>query len=229
MSTGLVLLDLNSLPSTAIGTDDQLRELTKSSFLGRLQLYSKNAQVTKGLIGAGHFGIPETGDSVIDLGTSVDLLVFDKKPKAMDMRDKQAIITSYDPSSDDFQRIQAIADGPGQNKKCMYGVTFLVYERTTCRFLEFYCGTASTRPEAGKILPYIPSQANNFSADALTLGAAFVERGSFSWHVPVVKPCSTAFDVLPSSEQVIRQINKFRTLKAEVEVVQDDGRKARAR
>lgn len=228
MSNGLVLLDLNQVPALQLGTDDQFKDLSKSSFLGRLQLYSKNAQVTKGLIGAGHYGIPETGDDVTDLGKSVDLLVLARKPKAIDMNDKQAIITSYDMGSADFQRIQSKADGI-KDSKCMYGPSFLVFERTTCRFLEFFCGTKSTRTEAGKMFPYLPSAANNYSPSPLTLECAFVEKGSYTWHVPVVKPCSTAFDTVPDAAVIMREINKFLTVKADVEVVQDDGRKARAR
>ena len=32
----------------------------------------------------------------------------------------------------------------------MYGLSFLVYERSTGRFLEFFCGSKSTRSERAK-------------------------------------------------------------------------------
>jgi hypothetical protein len=71
----LVPVNLEQLPSTQIGTDEQFTELAKGGdYIGRLQLYTKSKANAKGLIPQGHYGIPESDEEIIDLGNSVDLI-----------------------------------------------------------------------------------------------------------------------------------------------------------
>ena len=130
MSNELVTVNLEQLPSTQIGTDDQFAELAKGGdFIGRLQLFTKGEAVNKGLIPPGHYGIPVSKDEVEDLGATVDVVPLARRPKALDMSDPDAIINSYDRTSDEFNRIaEASTDS---DSHCMYGVSFLVYERST--------------------------------------------------------------------------------------------------
>jgi hypothetical protein len=160
MSTALSVLDYTQLPSTQVGTDEQLLSLAKSAdFIGRLQLYTKGKAIDKGKIRPGHYGI-EAGEEITDLGDSIDIMPLARKTKAIDMSDKEAIIVSYDMNSAEFKRIQAQAQEKESN--CMYGPSFLVIERSTGRFLEFFCGSKSTRGEAGKIYPFM-----TLTADAI--------------------------------------------------------------
>ena len=70
----LVPVDLNQLPSTQLGTDDQFTELAKSTeFIGRLQLYTKGKAINKGQVRPGCYGIPD-GEEVADLGDTIDIL-----------------------------------------------------------------------------------------------------------------------------------------------------------
>ena len=124
-NTDLVPVNFNQLPSTQFGSDDQFIELAKSTeFLGRLQLYTKGKAINKGQVKPGHYGIPE-GEDVIDLGDQIDLYVLARRPKAIDMTDKDAVLVNYDPDSAEFERIK----GQSMEKEshCMYGPSFLVY------------------------------------------------------------------------------------------------------
>jgi hypothetical protein len=47
----------------------------------------------------------------------------------------------------------------------------------------------------------------------LTLTSRLVEKGTFSWHVPVVTKCGTAFTKMPSMERVVKEMNTFLTVK----------------
>lgn len=216
----LVPLDLNQLPSTQLASDDTFNDMAKGGdFLGRLQLYSKGTAINKGLIGVGRWGIPETAENVQDLGPRIHIMPFARRPKAIDMNDKDAIIANYDPTSEEFKRIQA-ASGE-QNSGCMYGISFLIFEQSSGRFLEFFCGTKSTRSEAKKIFPFLPLTAADIAARALdaephgplpcTLDIRLVERKSFSWHVPVVTKCSTPFTNLPPVERIAAEMVRFLT------------------
>jgi len=214
----LVPVNLNQLPSTQRGSDAGFDDLSKGGeFLARLHLYSKGVAINRGLIQPGHWGIPEGDEDVTDLGTSVDLLPLARRPKALDMSDKDAIIVNYDMESEAFQRI---ADASmEQDSGCMYGPSFLVIERSTGRFLEWFCGTKSTRSEAKKIYPYLPLTEQDIAARKLdvephgplpfTMNIKLVERKRFSWHVPVVVKCSTPFTALPSVDRIYKEVERF--------------------
>ena len=240
----MVPVNLGQLPSTQLGTDEQFTKLAQGGdYIGRMQLYTKSKANLKGLIPQGHYGIPEGDDQIIDLETSVDILPLARRPKAIDMSDMEALVISYDPESDEFQRI-ATKSGESDSH-CQYGVSFLVFERSNGRFLEFFCGNKSSRIEAKKLFPFLPrSQADIDALKAagkdvsgptahgpvpVTLKVKVAENRKGTWHVPVVTMSTRVFDNLPSDEVIYAEIGKFLAPKDNgVEKVQDD-RPARAR
>jgi len=243
-NTDLVPVNFNQLPSTQFGSDDQFIELAKSTeFLGRLQLYTKGKAINKGQVKPGHYGIPE-GEDVIDLGDQIDLYVLARRPKAIDMTDKDAVLVNYEPDSPEFERIK----GQSMEKEshCMFGPSFLVFERTTKRFLEFFCGSKSTRSEAKKVYPFAPltdadiarqaAAGNDVSELAahgpieMTLKSRLVEKGTYSWHVPVVVKCGRPF-TLPKWDRVKAEVATFLDCKGDgVETIREAaGIKQRAR
>jgi hypothetical protein len=243
MSTELTKIDPNQLPSTQVGGDDVYDELAKGAdFLARLQLYTKGKAIDRGLIKPGHYGVPVSDDEIIDLGDSIDLLVIARRPKAIDMSDKEAIIVVHDNASPEFQRIAAKSLEKESN--CMYGPSFLVFERTTGKFYEFFCGSKSTRTEAKKIYPFLPLSESDIKNRQLedvephgplpmTLKSRWIEKGTYSWHVPVVQKCSVPFKNEPRADLLIKEVAKFLTFKDEEqpEKVEEpkEGKKKRAR
>src|SRR5208337_1969725 len=223
-NTNLVPVDLSQLPSTQVGTDDQFLELAKSSeFISRLQLFTKGKAINKGLVRPGCYGIPESDEEVKDLGNEITIIPLARRPKAIDMTDTDAVIVNYDPESEEFKRISA--QSLEKESHCMYGPSFLVIEESTGRFLEFFCGSKSTRSEAKKIYPFLPLSAADIehqkaagndvtglkphSPLPLTLKSRLVEKGTYSWHVPVVIKCTAAFTRIPTIEKIVAEINKF--------------------
>ena len=239
-SNELVTMDIAQLPSTQVGSDDQFKELAKGTdFLGRLDLFTKGKLVNKGLVRPGNYGIPE-GEGVEDLGPSVDIVPLARRPKALDMSDTDAIIAVYDPENEEFQRIAAAS--AEADSHCMYGPSFLVFERSTGRFLELFCGTKSKRAEANKIYPYLPLTEKDIAARKLgdqkphgpiplTLGSRLIEKSTFSWHVPVVSKCSTPISNFPTMDKVVKEITAFLTFKGDgvEKVAEAAGKPARKR
>ena len=243
-TTALAPIDFDQLPSTQIGTDDQFADLAKGGdYLSRIKLYTKSKEGMKGLIQDGHYGIPVSDEEVIDLGTSMDLLPLARRPKAIDMTDMEALVISYDMESEEFKRIAA--KSVETDSHCQYGPSFLVYERSTGRFLEFFCGNKSSRIEAKKLFPFLPLTKNDIDAKAaagnpvgelkphgpipVTLKTKVAENRKGTGHVPVVVMCSSPFTRLPTDDVIVREINKFLTVKDNgVEKVQDS-KPARAR
>jgi len=243
-NTAIVPVNLNQLLSTQLGSDDQFAKLAQGGdYIGRMQLYTKGKAVLKNIIPQGHYGIPEGDDEISDLGAVVNILPLARRPKAIDMTDMEALVISYDMESDEFKRI---ADQSTQtDSHCQYGPSFLIYEESSGRFLEFFCGNKSSRIEAKKIysfLPVLPADIARLEAAgndvsnlklhgpvAVTLKVKVAENRKGIWHVPVVTICPTPLGRVPSEEIICREIGKFLTIKDNgVEKVQDD-RPARAR
>lgn len=243
MSTALTPVDFNQLPSTQLGTDEQFEEFARNTdFLGRLTLYTKGDAVSQGLVPPGTYGIPD-GQKIIKLGPQIDILPLARRTKALDMN--EPVTANYDANSEQFKDIQARSVEP--NSKCMWGTSFLVVERTTGRFLEFFPGSKSSRSRAGDIFPFLPLSQEDIDRKAAagadvsqmkphgplpcTLKAEFIKSNKgFSWHVPDVHPCSVPFSNLPSQERINSEIDKFTHPKNEVEEIQEEpGKKTRAR
>ena len=247
MSNALIPVDLNQLPSTQLGSDEQFEQMSRSTgFLGRLQLFSKGNAINEGLIPPGTYGIPESDKKIVKLGNSIDILPLARRLKALDLSDKEAIISNYDATSDEFKDIAARSEETDSN--CMYGTSFLVFERSQGRFLELFCGTKSTRPIAGDIAVFMAlsqadidrkkaagadvSQLKPHAVQPCTLKVRLAKnKRGHSWHVPDVQSCMVGFTNLPAANAITDELTQFLTLKSgEVETVKEErGKKARAR
>ena len=210
--------------SIQIGSDDQFAELAKASnCLHRLQLCTKGKAVNRKMVKAGNYGITVSGEEVNDLGNQIDIIPFARRPQAIDMTDDEAIIVCYDPDSEAFKRIAA--KSLDKESHCLYGPSFLVFERSQGVFLEFFCGNKSSRSEAKNICSYLPLTQADIDARAargedvnglvphgplpLTLKSRLVEKGPYSWHIPLVAKCNEPFTNLPGMDQITKEIAAF--------------------
>lgn len=233
MSNALTAASLTSLPTTQKQVN--LADFGGGGgFLGRLTLIASQSKlVAQGKIQAGHFGIPGAGDTVEDLGETVDILPLASRVKAMDISGEQPVAV-FDPDSDLFKDIVTRAET--RDSGCVFGPSFLVFERNTGRFLELFLGNASGRyeaPKMGEFLPINEQQAAEFGVKArgpqpCTVSADFVERGNKAWYAPKITRCSTPINNLPPIEQIIDEVTKFvneGTEEATPEVAKTTGRK----
>jgi hypothetical protein len=207
-------------------TDDQMATLDEvakgSDFLPRIQLITKGKYVDTGKIGAGHWGVPLTGgEEIEDLGEKIDIVPFSYRPKALDVSDREAIITVYDTKDPEFQRIK---NAP-KNTGCMWGPSFLVMERSTGKLYELFFGNISGRTESGKLKPFLPSKANKGQPSAASLGIRYKKLPDYGWHLPVITKCSEPFDPANAKfteEQLNQEIEKFLNPEKGAEKVSDE-------
>lgn len=237
----LQTIDFNQLPATQAGSNDTFDEMSKSQeYLGRIQLYGTNREVKAGLVGTGCFGIPESKEEVTDLGKSIDVYVLARRPKAIDYGDREAIIETFDPTSAEFQRIAE--ESKEKDSSCMYGPSLLLFERSTGRFVEFFCASKSARSSAKNLYAYLPLTAADIKARGLkgeeprgpiaaTLKSRLIVKPDFSWFVFDVSKCSTPFTNLPDIAEVSRQMTDFvnATGKTVEKVEEPENKKRRAR
>jgi hypothetical protein len=197
------------------------------------------------LIPPGHYGIPDN-DVIIDLGTSIDIIPFAKRPKALDTSDKTATVTSYDAECEVFRDIAARSKI--KDSGCQHGTSFLVWERSTAQFLELWFGSPSSRPEAKNVFDYCPLTPADYAAmeargedmtdvevhgpRPLSMKVRLAENDKQqTWHVPQAAKCSAVFTKLPSVEEASADIVRFMSVKSEgVEKVKEpEGKSKRKR
>lgn len=243
MSKDLVPFNVDQLPSTQIGSDEAFNDLAKGGdFLKYAKLCSNDKFTKAGKIMPGHWGIPDNNGEIADLGPAIDILPLARRPKALDTKDKSAIVVSYDETSSEFKRIAA--QSLEKDSGCQQGISFLVLERSTGEFLEIYFGSKSTCPEAKKVYPCLPlTQADIDRREAnkqdvtglkphgpvpLTLKIRLAEskKTGLSWHVPDPVKCSSPFTKLPPMETISKEITKFLSPKSGgVEKVEETSKK----
>jgi len=234
-SKELVTLSAASLPALAPDMSVFKEIVQGSSFLNRIQLYSKGKYIDTQMISPGHFGVPVSDDTIEDLGTEIDVIPLAWRAKAIDMSDRDAIIVNYDNNSEEYKRIKNAADNT-DNSHCMYGPTFLIFERGTGRLYEFFFGNASMRRESGKLVGFCaisPEAAKKLSEQTgktveprgplpCTIKVKYVTKGPYGWHVPVCHQCSTPVTNLPAIESLVEEVKKFYDLKnSEIEKVEE--------
>jgi len=191
---------------------------------------TKGKYVDKQKIAPGHYGVPQDEDEIQDLGASIDVIPFAVRDKALDTTEDPPVCV-YDATDEVFEDI--VERSGEKDSGCMWGPSFLIYERNTGRFYEFFLGSKSARREAGKFGPFLPvseqqAKAFNMKAQppkAMTLRSKYIERGKYAWHIPVISQCSTPFDNLPSIELINSEIEKFLNPKeGNVEMAGEGGR-----
>lgn len=222
MGNQLVPFKVN-LPAVTTEQLETFEEVAKGSeFLARIQLVTKGGYVDTGKIGAGHWGIPlPGGEDIIDLGEKVDVIPFAYRPKALDVSDREAIVSVYDVNDPEFQRIK---NAP-KNTGCMWGPSFLVLERSTGKMYEMFFGNKSGRQEAGKMRPFLPTAENEGQPGAASLGIRYKKTPEYGWHVPVITKCSEPFDnenMKVTPEQIDAEIVKFLNPEQGAEKVPED-------
>lgn len=217
---GNELVNLTSLPMSPIANKALAKYSENADFLKRIQLVTKGKFVDKGKIKPGHYGVPIGEDEIQDLGEAIDVLPLAVRDKALDTTQEPPLAV-FNPEDEVFQDI--VQRAGEKDSGCMYGPSFLLFERNTGKFYEFFCGNKSARAEAGKFAPYMPVSAEAAEAygikaqppQPLTLRSKYIERPRYSWHVPEVKKCSTPFTNLPPIEEIVAEVNKFLNPKTE--------------
>lgn len=221
MSNDLIPFDANALPSTELVSDEQLQELSKGTdYLQRIQLITKGKYVDTAKIAPGRYGVPQTGgEEILDLGPEIDILPLCVRPKALDMRDREAVVAVYDMDSEAFQEIKAASSQSGGG--CMWGPSFLVIERSTNNFYELFMGNKSTRAESANLVKFLAVSEETAARRGIeahgplpcTLKVRYAKRGPHGWHVPVVTKCSEPFTNLPSMDKIKEEVEKFKNAK----------------
>ena len=199
------LATLENMPMSPYTQDEkQWGDLVESSsFLPRVQLYGGTSNACKeGKIPIGHFGIIKTKDEIdADLGVSFDCLPLSWRFKAMDVSNKEAIISVYNPKAEEFKRI--VTQSEVKDSGCMYGIEFLVWIPAIAGYATYYLNNASSRREAPNLKALTQP-----SPRPATVKSKFIKGPKHSWHGPAIVACSTPMDT-PDPAEAMEHAQRF--------------------
>ncbi len=239
--TELATVDMGALQVAGLGANTQLMDelIQESTYLSRIQLYSKGKPIDTGLISPGHFGTPNN-DEIKSLGTEIDIIPLCVRAKAIDSSDRDAMVITYDAEGEEYARIKSLADV--KDSGCQFGFAYLVYERSTSEYYEYFFGNESHRRAAPDVTAFLPKTSQRIKELTEKLGHApqpagpctlkskyVIKKGTdWGWFVPTTYPCSTpfkGFDLVQANEQIA----KFEALEgSKVEKApEDDNSRAR--
>lgn len=190
--------------------DDVFDDLAKSGdFLPRVQVMGGNSSLVKTeQIPIGVYALVHNKDKFDNLTKEFDCFVLSWRPKAMDTNGDQPL-SVFNHESEQFKKICEASSG--QDSGCMYGPEFLVYLKGANCFATFFFSSKSARRES-------PSMKGRLGK-AATCKIKLIESRKYSWHSPVIVPCTTPFDA-PDPEALKEQLEKFNNPpESEVETV----------
>jgi len=215
MSNALATINY-SLPA-GIDNDEFYNDLAKTTnYLKSIKLYTKGKAIDQGLIAPGHWGVYVSQTEIADLGTTIDVLPFSRRPCAIDWSNKQNIIRVYSELDPEFKRIRT-ASGD-QNSNCQAGVSVLLFERNTGDFYDWFCYSKSTLKGARELFAYLPINEETAAAKGVEPRGALpatlkikLMTGKFSYHAPDIRPCSAPIVNLPEDVGVTNaEIDRFK-------------------
>jgi hypothetical protein len=190
------------IPAVKYADEEMLdKVITSTPFLPRVQLFSSgNDLVKEGKFPIGSYGLVRTKDQVENLSNQFDCLPILWRFKALRMPIGENPISYFNPKSPEFKKVQV--DSGIQNSRCTFGIEFLIWIPTTKCFATMFFGSKTARRES-------PNMKNLWKANkAATCKIQLIKNTSYSWHGPVIVPCSTPFE-LPDSVELQEQMNIF--------------------
>lgn len=200
--------------------EKDLQAITASKgYLAYIQLMTKASKV----VDAGDFPVNNfalvQNQSHLDLGEEVDVVPICWRARAVEIGEDE-VVSVFDKSDPEFQRIQEIAERPGLNG-CMCGPEYLLWIPKIKQFATFLMGSKSAKREA-------PNMSERLGKGA-TLKRKRIETKKYTWWAPVVAPCTADLE-LPDQAELDERADKFNNPpKDDREVVKDEESEAQAR
>jgi hypothetical protein len=210
LNTTLTTLNTNTDLTTQSQEDAIMKKVAAgSSFLPYMQLYSNACELVKqGGFQMNHYGLAKGKDDVVDLGKEIDIVVLERRFKAMDLRNG-GVLSYYTYASDQFQAVMAVVDSKEANSRCMYGPEFLIWIPSVGEFATFYMQSISAKNEAPKVW----AQRYAVSNGMVTMKSKYVPRPTNSFQAIVCIASSMQPESLPTQEEFDDIVKKFKNPK----------------
>lgn len=165
-----------------VGRPDWMDEVAKSKeWLGYIeQAAVNNKQVVKGIKASGHFYHCIRKDEQIDLGKEFDALVCGSRPKAIDFRNMEKILSYYNVKDEGFQKVKDLSGT--KDSGCMFGPAFLLWIPKANVFSEYLYANISAKNQAGITQDLMDKW--------VTYKHKAADNAKGAWNTFTVTPCS---------------------------------------
>lgn len=203
MSEDKALVPVESLGGEMIAADQELLSEVASggTFLPYVQLFTtKSDAVAEGKISGGHYGIVRDGN-ITDLGKEIDVVIFVVRARAFQKEEDGEITVVYDTKDPEYVRIKELQASGVVGAMC--GPEFLVWVPAENVFATLFCGSKTMKRAARKFSPFLGGKACN-------LKSRLIDNGKYKWHGPVIGACSALPSVLPDSDAVEDEVQRFK-------------------
>lgn len=199
-----------TLPSTM--TAEQLQDML-GPWLPRLQLYTANSTIVKERrFPGGHWGLPLTPTTIIDLGPTVDVVFGAVRDKAL-IASGENFQASTNKDSEMYKKIRDLALSD-RDSGAMFGPEFLTWIGTHQLFATLFLGTISARREA---YAFMQAMGHPARLSGQMVGSNPRKR----WEVPAVTILDVFAYGLPSEHDKTTAWKKFTAPDEEVEAVDE--------
>lgn len=151
MSTGLSVFTTRETALTTQSEEDAIfKQLSSAgSYLPRLEFKSSASEIVKAdQFEKNHWALCRNKDELEDLGKEVEVIVVDRRFKALDLRGGD-VLSYFTFSSPQFQTVHTLAGI--KDSQCMSGTEFLIWVPSVREFCTFFAYNVSSKREAPKI------------------------------------------------------------------------------
>jgi hypothetical protein len=185
------LININEL---GIATEDSkaISELTQAGdYLPSLRIFGSESGIVKeGKFPMGHWGLYFSADKVVDLSSSIDVLVIAFRPRASIMMADDQPVNYFNPESANF--ISVMTKAKAKEQGYLAGLEYLIYIPSVQKFALFFMGNTTLRRESSNVKGYV--------GKAATLKIKLIKSKQYTWHGCETLSCEAPFDIPPGEE-----------------------------
>ena len=152
----------------------------------------------EGTIKSGHWGIPISPSTIVDLGPTVDIVLLASRDRAMQY-DGETMLSSTERNSDVYKKIKEMSE-TDKDSGAMYGTEFLAWVGPQQLFCTLFLGSPSARREALGFMSLLNQPAEVYSK---------LVGQRRKWEIPLIRKTEAFPFDLPADKQVTKAWEQF--------------------
>ena len=205
-----------TLPEVRKSTGE-IEVLTRTSeYLPQVRIYGSESTIVKeGVFPMGHLGLYKSADNIVDLGTEVDAVILDWRPRAAIVSGDSPVSffgkyneeTSEWEFSKEFLEIKQQA--MSKVKGYLVGLEYLMYLPEYQCYCLFFMGSVTLRRESANMKAILEQDVPVNERVAL-IKIKLIKTSQYTWHGVTVTNSSTPAVINEDPDDVIAEIQKFR-------------------
>ena len=213
----------------------EVETLTRTSeYLPQIRVYGSESTIVKeGVFPMGHLGLYISADKIVDLGTEVEAVVIDWRPRAAIVSGDSPVsfFGKYNEETKTWEFSKEFTEIKDQAmskvKGYLVGLEYLLYLPEYQRLCLFFMGSVTLRRESAN-MKAILEQDKPVNEKVALIKIKLIKTSQYTWHGVTVTPSSTPV-VIEDRQEILEGMGKFRNPKDSGVELADEGDSGRAR